>query len=209
MIDHALDQEQIDSKSEESDQIEFSWAGETVRITGIAIHKMLQQIDQDNWLQWKSEDTEALLSKNRIVLMDNGLYGEQLEIGATNMRDAIENLKADPKADWIFSSAHQQVKREWPLTGFVNKVFSSVVIDRSFVDQHGIRWIVDFKSSRHKGGDVQAFMAHEKTRYQQQLEHYASIVRMLERHKITGNEIKLGLYFPLLKGWCEWSPPHL
>ncbi len=209
MIDQSLNQEQIDSKSEESEQIEFSWAGETVRIIGIAIHKMLQQIDQDNWPQWKSEDTETLLSKNRIVLMDNGLYGEQLEIGATNMRDAIENLKADLKADWIFSSAHHQVKREWPLTGFIDNAFSSIVIDRSFVDQHGIRWIVDFKSSRHKGGDVQAFMAREKTRYQQQLEHYANIVRMLEQHETKRNEIKLGLYFPLLKGWCEWSPTQL
>ena len=206
--DHAAAQksEQDERDDEQPHGIEFSWAGETVRITGIAIHKMLQHIDQENWLQWKSEDTEALLAKNRIVLMDNGLYGEQLEIGSANMRDAIENLKSDAKADWIFSSAHQQVKREWPLTGFVNKAFSSVVIDRSFVDQRGMRWIIDFKSSRHKGGDVQAFVAREKTRYQQQLEHYASIVRMLAQPQTETSEIRLGLYFPLLKGWCEWSP---
>ena len=194
----------------ESKPIEFSWAGETVRIIGIAIHKMLQHIDHQNWQQWKSEATDTLSSRNRITLLEHGLHGEQLEIGMANMRTAIENLKSDEKADWIFSSTHEQVKREWALTAVVNQKISSIVIDRSFIDQHGVRWIIDFKSSHHKG-DIENFIAQEKTRYQPQLEHYATIAkifeaRMTEAETTEERKIKLGLYFPLLKGWCEWSP---
>ncbi len=196
---------QTDTTSAQSNQIEFSWAGETVRITGIAIHKMLQHIDQENWQQWKAGDAEILLSRNRNLLMDNGLYGEQLEIGMASMRIAIENLKSDATADWIFSSSHTEVKREWPLTAAINNAFASVIIDRSFIDQHGVRWIIDFKSSHHKG-NIDKFVADEQSRYQQQLEHYANIVNMLEAEMAEVREIKLGLYFPLLKGWCEWSP---
>ncbi len=33
-----------------------------------------------------------------------------------------------------------------------------VIIDRTFVDADGCRWIVDWKSSRHEGGDLEAFL---------------------------------------------------
>ena len=202
----ALPHQQTEAKPAALNLIEFSWAGETARIVGTAIHQMLQQIDHQNWQQWKAEDTETALSRNRNVLMDNGLYGQQLEVGLENMRIAIENIRSDVKADWIFSSSHQQVKREWSLTAVVNKTISSIIIDRSFIDQYGIRWIVDFKSSHHKG-NIDNFIAQEKIRYQQQLEHYASVVGMLESRTTKDRIIKLGIYFPLLKGWCEWSPP--
>jgi ATP-dependent exoDNAse (exonuclease V) beta subunit len=93
------------------------------------------------------------------------------------------------------------VKTEWPLTALINNTVENVLIDRSFVDSDGYRWIIDFKSSRHEGGDSRWFLENEKQRYQQQLARYAEFVGKLEERKI-----KLGLYYPLLKGWCEWSP---
>ena len=196
--------EQDDAADEKLHPIEFSWASERLRITGIAIHQMLQQIDYQNWQRWKLEDSATLLSKYQTLLMDYGLYGTQFEIGIKNMRTAIDNIKSDTKADWIFSSSHQ-VEREWPLTAIVNKKISSIIIDRSFIDEQGIRWIIDFKSSYHKG-NIEHFIAQEKIRYQQQLERYANIVAMRATKMSEEREIKLGLYFPLLKGWCEWSP---
>ena len=41
-----------------------------------------------------------------------------------------------------------------------------------------MRWIVDYKTGTHEGGDLDAFL--------------------------DNREIRLGLYFPLLKGWREW-----
>ena len=40
----------------------------------------------------------------------------------------------------------------------------------------------------------------EWERYWKQLERYAELMRMLDNR-----EIRLGLYFPLLKGWREWK----
>ena len=45
----------------------------------------------------------------------------------------------------------------------------NVVIDRSFVDADGTRWIVDYKSGRHQGGDPRAFLDREQQRYRDQL----------------------------------------
>jgi len=191
---------QARSRSQTRDQIEFSWAGEPARITGIALHQMLQKIDGKNWHQWKSRETESLLADSRIALLENGIGQEKLEAAISILRVAAENLKSDPRADWIFSSEHSQVRTEWPLTGLIDNTIENILIDRSFVDQSGKRWIIDFKSSQHEGSDTVQFLVNEKLRYRQQLERYAEIVGMLEE-----SEISMGLYFPLLKGWSEWS----
>lgn len=75
----------------------------------------------------------------------------------------------------------------------------SLVIDRTFHSMDGQRWIVDYKISSHEGADVEFFLDREQERYRAQLNRYAALMR-----KIDDQPIKLGLYFPLLKGWREW-----
>ena len=73
-------------------------------------------------------------------------------------------------------------------------------MDRSFVDAKGIRWIIDYKTSTHEGGGLDAFLDREQERYRGQLERYADVLR-----KLDARPIRLGLYFPLLSGWREWE----
>jgi ATP-dependent exoDNAse (exonuclease V) beta subunit len=75
------------------------------------------------------------------------------------------------------------------------------VIDRSFVDEEGKRWIVDYKTSSHEGAGLDEFLDRELDRYRPQLERYAELVARLGPEPIW-----LGLYFPLLGGWREWRP---
>ena len=49
-------------------------------------------------------------------------------------------------------------------------------------------------------GDVNAFLDNEMERYKNQLESYAKLVSAFDPRPI-----RLGLYFPLLRGWREWS----
>jgi ATP-dependent exoDNAse (exonuclease V) beta subunit len=74
----------------------------------------------------------------------------------------------------------------------------NAVIDRTFVDAQGTRWIVDFKTSPHEGGNREAFLDEEAKRYTAQLQRYAHLARSL------GPEpVRAGLYFPLLSAWRE------
>jgi ATP-dependent exoDNAse (exonuclease V) beta subunit len=86
------------------------------------------------------------------------------------------------------------------MSGLVQGEIVSVVMDRTFVDESGVRWIIDYKTSRHEGGDLSGFLDREKLRYQAQMETYARLMRARE-----GRPIRLGLYFPLLSGWREWG----
>ena len=66
------------------------------------------------------------------------------------------------------------------------------VIDRSFTNADGKRWIVDYKTSSHEGADKEGFLDRERASYRAQLERYAQMHRAIDIH--------LGLYFPLLMG---------
>ena len=98
---------------------------------------------------------------------------------------------------------------------FIDNVISNK-IDRTFVDQDGTRWIIDYKTSRHEEEDVDAFLDQQhdsmdgggrnasgtafEERYKEQLEKYGALMKLHD-----DKPIKLGLYFPLLQGWREWS----
>jgi hypothetical protein len=69
------------------------------------------------------------------------------------------------------------------------------------VDEHGVRWIVDFKTGAHEGGALEEFIDGEVERYRPQLERYARLMRHLDERPL-----RVGLYFPLLKAWREWEP---
>jgi ATP-dependent helicase/nuclease subunit A len=59
-----------------------------------------------------------------------------------------------------------------------------------------VRWIVDYKTSRHEGADREAFLDREQDRYRAQLEAYA--------RALAPGDATLGLYFPVLSAWRQW-----
>jgi ATP-dependent exoDNAse (exonuclease V) beta subunit len=69
------------------------------------------------------------------------------------------------------------------------------VADRRILERSGEHWIVDYKTSRHEGTDLDAFLDRERERYSHQLERYSENLA----------NARLGLYFPLLQGWREWK----
>jgi len=77
----------------------------------------------------------------------------------------------------------------------------SVIIDRTFIDKDGVRWIIDYKTGDHEGGDTEGFLDREQARYADQLNRYADIIRRLD-----DRPVRVGLYFPMLRGWREWDP---
>ena len=114
---------------------------------------------------------------------------------------AIERTLQDDKGRWILglSATHQEAGSEIALTGVLNGVVINSVIDRSFVDEAGTRWIIDFKTSSHQGGGREAFLKSEVERYRNQMDRYARLVRAWKPQQ----PVRTALYFPLLGEWRE------
>ena len=130
-----------------------------------------------------------------------GLTGSEVGAAVEEVLSAIAATLADSRGRWLFDPGHADACSEYALTGVHDKKFVHLVLDRTFVDREGIRWIVDFKLSRHESADRAAFLEREQERYRTQLETYAQVMR-----EVDPRPIRVGLYFPLVPGWREWTP---
>ena len=168
----------------------FEWAGELQRRVGTVVHRMLQQLWAPDRLNF-SRDT--LLA----ALRQEGLDGRRLDEAVSRAVSALTNTVGDDRGRWILSR-HQDDRREYALSTVVQGRVRRYVLDRTFVTG-GTRWIIDYKTGTHAGGSPQDFLDNEQARYRAQLETYARLIRSMDPRPI-----RLGLYFPMLRGWREW-----
>jgi len=181
--------------------VEFDWASETIRHVGTVVHQALQQIGREGLARWDATRIEALGPGFRLALARCGVPESRLGEAAKRVREALERVLQDQRGLWLFDSTHREARSEYALSLPEQGQVVTAVIDRTFVDENGVRWIVDFKTSTHAGGGLDEFLDREQERYAAQLERYAAVIR-----RVDSRPVRLGLYFPLLSAWREWMP---
>lgn len=177
------------------DTIEYSWAGQTARCIGSAMHRLLQHCQNAEALQGMA--TEKLAQR---ILLRLGVPRNELNKAVMKMQAMVEVIQKDDRGQWVLSDKHSEIYNEYALSGLHDGQVSNVILDRTFVDSDGVRWIIDYKTGTHSGGKVDEFLDREQQRYQEQLEAYAALMALTE-----DRPIRLGLYYPAIAGWREWS----
>lgn len=170
------------------------------RHIGTVVHRLLQQIFLDGVEQWNEKIIEARRPFICNLLTHEGVIQDQLAISLAITERALKQTLQDPRGLWILSQQHQESHAEYPLTANNNGKLLQVIIDRTFIDESGVRWIVDYKTTDYQGESLEEFLAQQKILHSKQLEQYAQILRLS-----ATNPIMLGLYFPLLSAWLEWK----
>jgi ATP-dependent exoDNAse (exonuclease V) beta subunit len=114
---------------------------------------------------------------------------------------ALERTLSDRRGRWLLGleSPLKEAESEFALSGVAEGQVITGVVDRTFVDAQGVRWVVDFKTSTHEGGGLEAFLAEEVKRYRPQLARYVKLMSAFKPRE----RIKAALYFPLLQEWRE------
>ncbi|MDQ7011236.1 MAG: 3'-5' exonuclease, partial [Mariprofundaceae bacterium] len=178
---------------------EYGWAGPEAAPVGNAVHAALQQVAEKGVESWTQDDSQAVLAFMRRLLIAEGLSGELLVMALRRCKQGLERSLASEKGQWVLSGRHADAHCEWALSMSEDGDVSHHVIDRSFVDKNGVRWIVDYKTGFHEGKGVESFLDHEQERHAPQLVRYARVLRQMEPER----PLRAGLYFPLLDGWRE------
>lgn len=176
----------------------FEWADPTAAAVGTVTHRLLAQIGREGLAGW--DDARVRREEPRIVaeLAGEGVDADLRDRAAKQVAAAIARTLTDERGRWILSDDHVDARSEWALSALDGGTVVHVVLDRSFV-AGDIRYIVDFKTGRHEGGDRSAFLASELERYRPQLVRYARAVRALD-----ARPIRIALYHPLVDGgWQE------
>ncbi len=179
---------------------DYLWAGESARHIGTVVHELLQRIGQDGVGRWNAARIESLRPYYRVALSRMGVVGDELPTSVLRVEQALMQTLNDKRGRWLFDDTHRESRCEYAVSGLLNGQVVRSVIDRTFIDAEGRRWIVDYKTASHEGDDVDDFIAAEALRYRPQLERYAQMIALEDEHPI-----ELGLYFPLLQAWHSWS----
>ena len=175
-----------------SEPPEFSWVGETQRHIGTVVHGWLAQLAQRPELP-RAGTMAAERAAVRAQLRRAGVPAVEVEAATDTVLGALERMLADERGRWILAASHREARSEWELSGIAGGQLRSVKIDRSFVAADGTRWVIDYKTSAHQGGDLEGFIAREAERYQAQLQGYVELARAL-----GPQPVRAALYFPLL-----------
>jgi len=180
------------------DAVVFEWAGDTARAIGTVVHRWLQRLAGAAAGAMEAEGGTFETSVRR-MLQREGVVRDELATALERVRRALERTLQDSRGQWILSAEHEQAGCEVPLTALIDGQVRRLVIDRTFIDESGTRWIIDYKTGIHQGGDATGFLDEEAERYRAQLTAYAAAFRALE-----DRPVRTALFYPLVPGgWRE------
>jgi ATP-dependent exoDNAse (exonuclease V) beta subunit len=176
---------------------EFEWAGHAAVHVGTVVHRYLQRIAEQGLERWSAQRVIGLKAAFARELELLGVEAAERAGAAERVAAALSRSLASGHGRFLLES-HDEARSELRLTLRVGSTLEHMRLDRTFVAE-GTRWIVDFKTSQHEGGDVDAFLLSEVERYAPQLERYARALAATDERPI-----ELGLYFPLLGRLRSW-----
>jgi len=177
---------------------QFDWAGREAVAVGTVVHGELEQLAR------KALPPSQLGSRPdrwRTELLRLGLPERLCDSATRRIERAISQTASSPLAARLLDPAAREAASELALTAWLDNEFTSIKLDRTFVDESGTRWIVDWKTSEHEGGGLEQFLDQELERYAPQLERYSRVMALYD-----SRPQKVGLYFPMIDAWKEWGP---
>jgi ATP-dependent exoDNAse (exonuclease V) beta subunit len=183
-------------------ELAFDRTSERSRYAGAALHVFLQRIAREGLEHWNEAAVRSARRAYQSVLRNLGVPPRELAWAVERVESGLLRTLRDPRGCWILEN-HAEAASELPIAGLIDGSLCEVAIDRTFIDETGVRWIIDFKTSTHEGANLENFLEREKERYREQLERYARLMAGRD----AGRPIRLGLYFPLLGEWLEWAAP--
>ncbi len=181
----------ISEEGRQEEEVEFSWVGETARHVGTVVHRWLQRIAEDELRGWDASRVDSLKPRFAQELSRRGVPPADLERSSDLVATALKNTLSDDRGRWILSP-YPFARTEYRMRVASPSGARLVVMDRVFKDGDQT-WIVDYKTSRHEGTAIDAFLDRERDRYEAQLRAYGDL--------LVGSA--QGLYFPLLLGWRQ------
>jgi ATP-dependent exoDNAse (exonuclease V) beta subunit len=110
-----------------------------------------------------------------------GLSEEEVDQHCSDVEKQLLDCSQDQSHAWIFDNSQQDSACELPLLSVRDSVPRQFVVDRSFVDAEGTRWIIDYKTGL-PGAEQseEAFIASQLQRYESQLARYRQLFAAME-----------------------------
>ncbi|MFM2287482.1 MAG: hypothetical protein RL684_625 [Pseudomonadota bacterium] len=174
---------------------EYGWVGLAARLVGTVVHAELQRLAALGELP----PADSLRAADYLPrLAELGLAGEPARSASQRIVAALAGTLADSRGRWLLGEGGGESRSELRLAGLHEGRVLNISIDRVRTDAAGDRWIVDYKTGTHEGGDLEGFLASEALRHAPQLARYRAMAASL-----WPGALRTALYFPLLGQFRE------
>lgn len=183
--------------------LSWTWVGDAARKAGTVVHRELERIVLSGSVP---ADVERYVGTHhtrwRAALHRAGVEAAQLASMTQRVSTAIKRCLEDEQGRWLLRRRERFDEVEFAVSGWVDGALVHGVLDRCFLDELGVRWIVYYKTTTHEGGDLDFFLSEQVRRYTPQLRRYRQLVAPL------GPEpVRAGLYFPWLQRFIDLGEP--
>lgn len=171
-------------------------AGRAARQAGTVLHLLLERIARQGLAVWPPSRIGELAEEVSVRLRREGVSPERAAVQRKKILGGLATAVTGARGRWILGAWPEAASEQ----GLSSPEVPLGVVDRTFVDHAGVRWIVDYKSSEPEPGQAaELFMENEARRYRDQLAGYARLYAALDARR----PVRAGLYFPLFDGWQE------
>ncbi|MBN2646198.1 MAG: PD-(D/E)XK nuclease family protein [Thiotrichales bacterium] len=170
---------------------------------GHLVHKVLELWARQGIEQIPLDSIEERADFYQRWLGQQGLDTRQVQLAWPRAQRCLQQAWHQPKIRWALSAQQVDARNEYVLQSQnAQGEVALHIVDRTFVDAQGVRWIIDYKTSTPPDAtDAQTradFLAEQCTRYRPQLQRYAELFQAQETRPQ-----KQVLYFAQLDEWIE------
>jgi ATP-dependent helicase/nuclease subunit A len=177
----------------------FQLSQDNPKHIGTVIHKIFEMISLNGKAWWENHSETQSTAYLEMHLLQQGVMAADIEQAVVIIHQAIHNVLHDERGQWILDQ-HTEAQSELALTAIIDNEATNLIIDRTFIDKKGTRWIVDYKTSSYVGENLEKFLTAEQREYADKMLQYYQAIKQLD-----DKPVRLGLYFPLIPAWREWQ----
>ncbi len=154
-------------------------------LTGTLIHRCLeiyvQTSDQEEFL----DRLESQKQYWKLQLRHLNLEQDQLETCLSFIETSVRQTVSNENLAWLFDHGLEDSQCELALTRQKSGYLQNSVVDRTFVDSEGSRWIIDYKTGMPGSAEsVEVFIEQQKRVHETQLKKYCRLFADLENRPI-------------------------
>ena len=196
-----------DYRPQETDEPNLPEMGQVAqrwfRHAGTVAHETLATLSENaNWKEVPPHQlAESLRPLWQLRLNQLGINGSKLADAMEKVEQAILRTLSCEQGRWVLDCDHEASAAELELHSGGRQLRRSI-IDRTFVDRDGSRWIIDYKTAEPTAEESpDQFYTEQLERYRKQLDGYRKLFYLRGE-----TAIRCALYFPLMQALVELPP---
>lgn len=168
---------------------DFKWEPSCDNAVGIVVHRVLSTIHNGSFPA--KANTEHEISW-RNMLLQNGVTNFMATSALNKVKSLVSLARSDDNFKFLMASSNKFSYSEKPVSCVINDEVMNLVVDLTFEDKDGDRWIVDYKTgSRLEDQSLESFLEDQTKAHSEKLDMYESACQTL-----GGLNFKKALYFP-------------